>query len=143
MTRISQDEMMLRMAEIAALRSTCSRRHVGAVIAREGRALSTGYNGTPAGLPHCWHNEEREHCIQAVHAEANAIAWAARNGIRTEGATMFTTTIPCKKCAELIINAGIARVVYRTGYHTTEGTDLLAAVGIPLEHLGYPYPKEN
>jgi len=128
--RISRDQMLMEMAIIASKRSTCTRKHVGAIIAIEGRPVSVGYAGAPSGLPHCL-----EHgcltgpdggCIRTQHAEANAIAFAARKGIATEKATLYTTVSPCLACAKLIINAGIIEVWYLERYRKTEGLDLLS-----------------
>lgn len=123
-------QVLLEAAETFAQRSTCSRLNVGAVIAKDSRIISTGYNGVPAGLPHCEHDGTEESCGKAVHAEANAIAFAARNGISTEGATLYVTHSPCLDCAKLIINAGISTVYYRTPYRTQDGIELLSKVGI-------------
>ena len=129
--RISQDEMMMRMAEVAAQRGTCSRLRVGVVISRNGRVMSTGYNGAPARTAHCVHEDDSP-CEVSVHAEANAVAWAARHGIRTEGADMFVTHQPCLKCAQLIVNAGIGRVVYLADYRLVDGVKLMRAAGIAV-----------
>ena len=101
----------MQVAEVFATRSTCSRAHVGVVIAREGRILTTGYNGAPAGMAHCNHSpDEVNGCQNAVHAEANAIAYAARYGISLEGAELYSTFMPCLACAQLVINAGIQQI---------------------------------
>ena len=154
--RPTRDEMLMDMAEIVARRSTCSRASVGVVIARDGRPLVTGYNGAPAGMPHCNHycdchldnpaqhelivTKDAHHaqcnslipCANAVHAEANAIAYAARWGITLEGAELFTTLVPCLPCAQVVINAGIHRVVYLADYRDVRGLDLLRNAGIDL-----------
>lgn len=126
----------MRTAQLWAERSTCSRLQVGCVIHREGRILVQGYNGAPAGLPHCPDigkppHHEPENC-RAVHAEQNAIAWAARTGVMLEGAELVCTHQPCLNCARLIINAGVGRVVYDAGYRLREGLDLLIEAGIPV-----------
>lgn len=123
-TRPSRDEVMMQVARTIALRSTCGRLKVGAIITLEGRILSTGYNGTPARLPHCQHDLDRP-CERAVHAEANAIAFAARHGIATEEAYMFTTHDPCLNCAMLIINSGIRTVRSEVRYRDQAGIELL------------------
>lgn len=123
-TRPSRDEVMMQVAQTIALRSTCGRLQVGAVITRDGRILSTGYNGVPARLPHCQHDLD-EPCSRAVHAEANAIAFAARHGIGTEEADMFTTHDPCLNCAMLIINSGIRTVRTAVRYRDQSGIELL------------------
>lgn len=134
--RISRDEMMLSMAEYVAMRGSCSKLQVGAVIARDHRCISTGYNGAPAAVAHCVHTldeDARITCERSVHAEANAIAYAARYGVSTEGCTLYVTHQPCINCSKLIINSGIRRVVYRFPYRLREGIDLLREVGITVE----------
>jgi dCMP deaminase len=127
--RPNRDEVGIRLAVIFASRGTCTRAQVGAVITREGRVISSGYVGSPAGLDHCTtvgcDIGESGGCIRTVHAEANAIAYAARSGSSTEGATIYTTHAPCVDCAKLIINAGIVRVVYEFDYRDGRGLDLL------------------
>lgn len=146
--RPSMHETLRDIAQLMARRSTCSRAQVGAVIARDGRIISTGYNGAPAGLPHCDHTcecdasegynfgQHRDFCptVQpctiSVHAEANAIAFAAREGLATRGATMFTTLSPCVPCAQLIINAGIVKVLFAEWYRNNAGVRLLEDAGV-------------
>lgn len=139
--RISRDQMLMEMAIIASKRSTCVRKHVGAIIAIEGRPVSVGYAGAPSGLPHCL-----EHgclkgpdggCIRTQHAEANAIAWAARKGIATEKATLYTTVSPCLACAKLIVNAGITDVWYLERYRKTDGLELLDQSYIAHDQLKF------
>lgn len=132
--RISQDTALMLMAMVTARRGTCSRAQVGVVIAVDGRAVSTGYNGAPAGMDHCVH-EADEKCNLAVHAEANAIAYAARHGVAIDDADLFTTFSPCLPCSQLIINAGIVRVVYSNRYRLTDGLDLLEEAGVLIEEL--------
>jgi dCMP deaminase len=129
--RPTREETLLQVAGLFAQRSTCSRLSVGAVIARDGRILTTGYNGSPAGMAHCEH-EKDEPCAAAVHAEMNAIAFAAREGVATNGAEMFLTHAPCLNCAKLIINAGIVMVYYRSSFRDMNGVHLLkeANVGV-------------
>lgn len=134
--RIDRHEMVLKMAEAVALRSTCDRLHVGAVIARDGRPISSGYNGNVSGLPHCNHGNFHEvGCVTAMHAEANAIAFAARYGVATEGAYIYTTHQPCFDCARLIVNAGITTVFFIHPYRKKEGMELLAEAGIEVYSL--------
>lgn len=134
--RISREEMLMRQASVVALRSTCERLHVGAIIARDGRTLSSGYNGNVSGVDHCEHHIEEVRsilgkvervsgCTEAVHAEANAIAYAARYGVGVDGAELFTTHQPCINCAMLIVNAGISRVYFDQPYRLNEGLNLL------------------
>jgi dCMP deaminase len=158
--RPTRDAILMSTAHLWSKRSTCSRAHVGVVIARDGRSLVTGYNGAPKGLPHCqhhcqcdlknagWRPEEAqragiEHatwcpagpCKNAVHAEANAIAWAARNGVRLEGSVLYTTFSPCLACAQLIVNAGVIEVVHAQHYRDRSPLELLATAGIGTRHL--------
>jgi dCMP deaminase len=139
--RISRDQMLMEMAIIASKRSTCSRKHVGAIIAIEGRPVSVGYAGAPAGLPHCLDHGcltgPDGGCIRTQHAEANAIAFAARKGIATERATLYTTVSPCLACAKLIINAGIEEVWFLELYRKMEGLELLGKLGIACEQLRF------
>lgn len=126
--RLSRDEMLMDMAITVAGRGTCNRLRVGAVIARDGRVISSGYNGNIVGMNHCGHDEfSNVPCTSAVHAEANSILFAARYGVATEGADLFTTHEPCLDCAKLIINSGISRVIYYHEYRKHEGLDLLMA----------------
>lgn len=113
------DEYFLRIAANVATRATCDRKHVGAVIVRNRNILSTGYNGAARGMPHCddvGHEIVEGHCVRTVHAEANAIAQAARHGAPIEGATLYQTASPCYDCFKLIVNTGIKRVVYSGFY---------------------------
>lgn len=131
--RISRDRMLMAMAGIVSLRGTCSRLQVGAVISHHGRVLSLGYNGAPAGMAHCDHTQdETRGCQIAVHAEANAVVWAARKGIATEGAELHVTHMPCANCSRLIVNAGIRRVVFEFPYRLTEGVELLRDAGVEV-----------
>lgn len=128
--RISRDTMLMEIAEIVSMRSTCDKLHVGAVISRDGRILASGYNGTPTGMEHCSHVDIRVPCVETVHAEANAIAFSAKYGISTDGSVIHTTHSPCLKCAQLIINAGIYMVVWRRSYRDQSGLDLLERADI-------------
>jgi len=124
--RPSREELLMKHAEIASLRGTCNRAQVGAVVSRNGRILVTGYNGAPAGLPHCNHSaHDDKPCMVAVHAEENCIAYAARYGISLIHGEMDTTCSPCLFCARLIINAGIQLVRYKAEYRVTDGLELL------------------
>lgn len=152
--RLTREAMFLGMAELVAQRATCPRASVGAVLAIESRPLSIGYNGAPPGLPHCTEvgcEPVSDHvsilpveqrltkdellkefgCQRTVHAEANAIAYAARAGRSTALATLYATYSPCRKCAELAASAGIVRIVYRKEYRATPW-DLLRELGIEM-----------
>lgn len=139
--RITRDQMLMEMAISASKRSTCARKHVGAILAVEGRPISVGYAGAPSGLPHCLDHGclpgPDGGCIRTQHAEANAIAFAARKGIATEGATLYTTVSPCLACAKLIINAGIIEVMYLDLYRNREGLDLFSQKGILYGQLKF------
>jgi len=135
-SRISRDELLIRIADIVAGRGTCNRAAVGAVISMGGRIISTGYVGAPSGLPHCTSvgcdPSNSTGCLRTVHAEANAIAFAARNGIATGDAELHCTHSPCNSCAKLIINSGIRRVVFDSEYRDREPLKLLEMAGIQV-----------
>ena len=141
--RPTLDEYLLSVAETAAQRATCDRKHVGCVLARDGRILSTGYNGSLRHAPHCddppeaggGHMMEAGHCVRTVHAEANAVAHAARNGVATEGATAYASASPCWQCFKLLVNAGIRRIVYREFYRDERTLQVARDLGIELVHL--------
>jgi len=129
--RPSWDEYFLLMAKLAATRSTCLAFPVGAVIVKDRQVVATGYNGSPSGSVHCTSQgycyPDLENCAasstlpsRAVHAEANAIAQAARHGIATDGATIYVTLEPCLSCLKLVISAGIKTVFYETGFNSGE-----------------------
>lgn len=128
--RPSRSLMLLQFAALVATRSTCNRLPVGAVIARRGRVIMTGYNGPPSRMKHCNHPLEElgadYSCRRAVHAERNAIDFAAREGgIATEGAELYLTHSPCFECAKDIIQAGIVAVYYGIEFRSLDGLDLL------------------
>jgi len=131
--RPSRDQLYISIARLIATRGTCMRAKVGCVICRDNRIISTGYNGPPKGTPHCSPKicNINVHCERAIHAEANAISFAAKEGISTNGATLYCTHSPCSNCAKLIIQAGILRVVYETLYDD-KGLNLLNEAGIEI-----------
>lgn len=158
--RIDRYSTLMDIAEVWAKRSTCERAKVGCVIAKTGRTIASGYNGAPAGMAHCNHEcvdlfgcmtvtrldgpEGIRHdsncpagrpCKVAVHAEANAIAFAARYGLSTLGAELYTTLCPCYECAKLIINAGIQMVVFRKEYRDPAGYSLLKGAKVEVRYL--------
>ena len=137
MERPSRDEVLMDHARLVSLRATCSRLHVGAVASREGRILVSGYNGAPAGMAHCSHTTD-EPCTVTVHAEANVVAYAARWGIRLEGAEIFTTHSPCLTCCKLLVNTGISRVVFAELFREADGLNLLSSAGIEVEQVDFP-----
>jgi dCMP deaminase len=132
--------MLLDVAVIIAKRGTCLRLSVGAVIAREGRIVSSGYNGAPRGLPHCTPEtcNTASPCNNATHAELNSITAAALAGVATLGTEMYVTDSPCETCARAIINAGITHVHYRREYRLKTGMNLLTQAGVYCHH----HPKE-
>ena len=147
MKRPSWDEYFMEMAELTAKRSTCMRRHVGAVIVKDRHAITTGYNGAPSGIMHC---EERGGCIRqqlnvpsgqrhelcmALHAEQNAIIQAAVMGNSVEGGTIYITHQPCAICAKMILNAGIKRIVIKEGYPDELAASILDEAGLKVEKL--------
>lgn len=125
--RAGKVESAVGMLEAVALRGTCNRLYVGCIITRDSRVISTGYNGNVSGAIHCLHPDDQigTGCETAVHAEANAIVFAARHGVAVEGAQLWTTHMPCLGCAKLIINSGISRVWFVTDYRKREGLQLL------------------
>ena len=133
--RSSWDEYFMGIARQVASRATCDRKHVGALLVRDRTILSTGYNGSIRGLPHCdevGHMMENDHCVATVHAEANAIIQAAKNGVRIDGATMYTSASPCWSCFKLIANAGCVRIVYGEFYRDPRLFQFAAQLGIEL-----------
>jgi len=133
--RGSWDDYFLGIAKVVATRSTCDRKHVGAVIVRDKSILATGYNGSIRGLPHCddvGHLMEDGHCVRTVHAESNAIAQAARNGTKIDGAEIYVTASPCFNCFKLIANAGIKRIVFGEFYRDERIFEFAKQAGIEL-----------
>lgn len=145
--RPSWDEYFMKMAELAATRSTCLRRQIGAVIVKDRHVIATGYNGAPKGLPHCMEiggclreqlgvpSGERHELCRALHAEQNAIIQAATLAQSIEGATIYVTNQPCSICAKMIINAGIRRIVVREGYPDEMAREMLSEAGLEIELL--------
>jgi len=131
------------IARQVASRATCDRKHVGALLVRDRTILSTGYNGSIRGLPHCdevGHMMENGHCVATVHAEANAIIQAAKNGVRIDGATMYTSASPCWSCFKLIANAGCVRIVYGEFYRDSRLFQFAEQLGIELVGPGAAPP---
>jgi len=124
-----------------ATRATCDRKHVGAVLVRDRTILSTGYNGSIRGMPHCdevGHMMENGHCVATVHAEANAILQAAKNGVRIDGATLYTTASPCWPCFKLVANSGCIRIVYGQFYRDPRIFEVAAQLKLELVSLEVP-----
>jgi dCMP deaminase len=133
--RISRENLYAEMAQLFAKRGSCRRLQVGCIAVKDGRVICTGYNGPPKGSHHCGEKlgcDITKPCTHAIHAEANMIAFAARNGIPLEGATIWTTHMPCIKCAELIIQTGFKEVRYLKEFRDTEGGELLNKCGIKV-----------
>ncbi|NOZ70669.1 MAG: dCMP deaminase [Chloroflexi bacterium] len=144
--RPSWDEYFMGIALQVAKRSTCDRAHVGAVIVRDRRILTTGYNGSPSGLPHCddvGHLLVDGHCVRTIHAEQNAIVQAGYLGVSVRGGTLYVTHQPCLTCAKLIINAGIRRVVYAGTYPDNLARQFLAEAGVGLQQMTLPSELQN
>ena len=117
--RASWEQYFMNIATEVATRSTCDRKHVGAVIVREKTILSTGYNGSIKGLPHCdevGHEMVDDHCVRTTHAEANAIVQAAKNGVSINGSEIYVTASPCYNCFKLIANSGIKTIYFDEFY---------------------------
>jgi dCMP deaminase len=136
--RLPWDQYFMTVARVVASRSTCDRKHVGAVIVRERTILSTGYNGSIRGMPHCddvGHLIENGHCVATIHAEANAIVQAARNGVRIEGAEIYITASPCWSCFKMIANAGIVAIFYGEFYRDERIFSVAEQLGIRLVHV--------
>jgi dCMP deaminase len=140
-TRASWDRYFMNIARVVATRATCDRKHVGAVLVKDKTILSTGYNGSIRGLAHCsevGHMMEENHCVRTVHAEANAIIQAAKNGVAIDGAAIYTTASPCWPCFKLIANAGCRRIVFGEFYRDERIFEHAQARGIELVELEVP-----
>jgi dCMP deaminase len=139
MNRVSWERYFMNLALQVATRSTCPRKHVGAVIVRDRTILSTGYNGSIRGAPHCTEVGclmDNDHCVRTVHAEANALVQAARHGVRLEGAQVYVTASPCFNCFKLIVNAGIRTIVFGEFYRDERVLQFADELGVELIHLG-------
>lgn len=177
--RISRDEMFSKICQVVAQRSTCWRSQVGALIVKNGRIVSMGYNGPVSGMPACvkplpmmdlmelsmdngymgmgtydrklesMREEVRERvcmgpgCTRSLHAETNAIAFAARAGVSVEGCTMYCSMSPCINCAKVIVNSGIMEVRYLEEYRDHSGIDLLITAGVIVTNLNDLNPEEG
>jgi dCMP deaminase len=137
--RVDWHTYFMNIATQVATRSTCDRKHVGAVIVRDKTILSTGYNGSIRGMPHCdevGHDLENDHCVATIHAEANAILQAAKNGVMIDGAELYTTASPCWSCFKLIANAGIGTIYYGEFYRDRKSLAIARRLKIDLIDLG-------
>lgn len=143
--RPTWDEYFLQLAELVASRSTCLRRQVGAVLVRDERIISTGYNGAPRGIRHCLEvgclrekegipSGQRYELCRGVHAEQNAIINAAYYGVATNGAVLYCTNQPCIICARMIINAGIRKVIHLGNFDDKLALEFMEEAGIEIIH---------
>ncbi|HOO55390.1 MAG TPA: cytidine/deoxycytidylate deaminase family protein [bacterium] len=141
--RPAWDEYFMKICNVVAERSTCIRRHVGALIVKDKRILATGYNGAPSGLTHCEQigclrekmgipSGERQEICRGLHAEQNAIIQASQYGFSIAGSTLYCTTQPCITCAKMIINAGIERIVFEGDYPDSLSLDMIKEAGLDL-----------
>ena len=145
--RPSWDQYFLTITRQVAERSTCNRAKVGAVIVRDKNILVSGYNGAPAGLPHCTEvgcliyqsktptGESEENCYRTIHAEINAIAQAAKNGVGIRDADIYVTHTPCIHCLKVLINTGIKRIFYEKEYKLHTVSELLASTDVTLQKV--------
>jgi dCMP deaminase len=145
-SRPDWDSYFMEIAHIVAKRSTCTRRMVGAIIVKDRRILSTGYNGAPSGLRHCLDltclrdklkvaSGERHELCRGLHAEQNAIIQAAYHGVSINGGYLYSTHLPCSICMKMVINAGISKVYYIDGYPDSLSMELVEESRISLERL--------
>jgi len=146
MARPSWNQYFIDITKEVAKRTTCKRRAVGAIIVKDKRILSTGYNGAPSGLEHCLDtgclreqknvpSGERHEMCRGLHAEQNAIIQAAFHGISINNSILYSTTKPCSICTKMIINAGIKKIIYLGGYADNLSETMLKQAGIPLIHF--------
>ncbi len=146
MARKSWDDYFMSIADLVAERSTCMRRHVGAVIVKDKRIVATGYNGAPSGISHCSEAGclreelkipagERHEICRGTHAEQNAIIQAATFGANISGGTIYTTHQPCFICTKMLINAHLTRIIYREEYPDDLAIKMLKEAGIPFVKL--------
>ena len=148
--RMPWDEYFMRIAQLVAERSTCNRAKVGAVIVRDRNILATGYNGSPKGMPHCLdvgcdihqvttpEGEVEQHCLRTIHAEINAIAQAAKNGVSIDGASIYITASPCINCLKVLINVGMTKIYYGKPYKLHTIHEMLDATDIELIQIDVP-----
>ena len=142
--RVNWHEYFMNIAAEVATRSTCDRKHVGAVIVRDKTILSTGYNGSVRGLPHCddrGHMMEDGHCVATIHAEANAIIQAAKNGVRVDGADIYITASPCWNCFKIVTNAGIKNIYYGEFYRDDRIFDAARTLKMMVSQIKVPRIK--
>ncbi len=135
--RPSWDDYFMAIAKIISARGTCDRLYSGSVLVKENRIISTGYNGSPPGLPHCndvGHLLEEGHCVRTIHGEHNSLLQAAvQGGTSTKGSTMYTKYSPCIHCVKYIIACGIKRVVIGKVYRDSKAVDILKESGVKVD----------
>ena len=139
--RPAWDEYFLKLAMLVSERATCPRMHVGCVLVRDKRILSTGYNGSIPGDGHC---EDigclivDNHCVRTIHAEMNALLQCAIHGVSTKGATAYITNMPCTNCTKALIGAGIKEIVVFSDYHDTLADEFLKKANVKVRKLKQP-----
>ena len=138
--RKSWNEYFMEITELVASRSTCDRAFVGCVLVnKDHRIVSTGYNGSVAGNPHCsevGHTMRDGHCIATIHAEMNALLYCAKEGIPVKGCTAYVTHFPCLNCSKALIQAGIEKIYYKNAYRVDDyALDLFEKNGVHLEQI--------
>ena len=129
------DEYFMEVARTVATRATCPRASVGAVLVRDHRILTTGYNGAPRHVAHCTEvgcRIQNDHCVRTTHAEANAVVQGALYGVSLAGASAYTTHQPCLGCSKLLISAGVVKIVFGEAYPDPLATALLGEAGVAL-----------
>ena len=139
--RPAWDEYFLKMAMLVSERATCPRMHVGCVLVKDKQILSTGYNGSLPGQPHCHEVGcmiEDNHCIRTIHAEMNALLQCAAHGTTVHGATAYVTNLPCTNCTKALLSAGIAEVVVFSDYHNTKADEFFADSGVNIKRMKIP-----
>lgn len=155
MMRPSWDDYFMQIAHLVASRATCLRRKVGAILVRDKRILSTGYNGPPAGLPHCDElggclrtklqvpSGERHEISRAVHAEQNAIIQAAVHGFSIRGATLYATNQPCSLCTKMLVNAGVKEFVVSDGYPDELAKEIIQQAGVVVRLVPFLFAENT
>ena len=134
------DRLYMEMAHVWSKNSYAKRLKVGALLVKDLRIISDGYNGMPSGFPNvCEYVDSNESVPEVLHAEANAITKVAKSSISSEGSTLYVTDSPCIECAKLIIQSGIIRVAYDSEYRDTTGFELLIKAGIEIDNITGPY----
>lgn len=148
--RLSWDQYFMTITRQVAERSTCTRAKVGAVIVRDRSILATGYNGSPAHMPHCTevgclvyesrnpNGETEQNCFRTIHAEINSIAQAAKNGVSIKGASIYITHTPCIHCLKVLVNTGISDIFYEKPYKLDTVADILEHTGVRLHRVEMP-----